>query len=193
MQKTFEIQPVLSLIHHTSRDKLFISPKSAKSQKIAGIFHISSSDNGTQEDVSALLEGMHRQGLMEVDKKTLQASIIGGRSMSLAEDDDPANYDRVPVIETCLRKLGIENILFKETEDTAAKGRDIAIDSRTGQIYNLIEVLPSAFDDPFSPKFTRADKPHVTFDDRSLDLKENPRPPLSVFDELLSKRWASSS
>lgn len=32
VQKTFEIQPVLSLIHHTSRDKLFISPKSAKSQ-----------------------------------------------------------------------------------------------------------------------------------------------------------------
>jgi chemotaxis receptor (MCP) glutamine deamidase CheD len=115
-------------------------------KKIAGVIHENTGDDQIRhEKVNKLLNRMYSQGLTEAGIETLQASIFGGRALQLAKEQEPDEeytyYDRLSSTEACLRNYGINNILYKETEDTEQnEGRSIAIDSRTGQIYNLIDI-----------------------------------------------------
>jgi len=111
------------------------------SAKLVGLSHIVS---GTEhEAIKALLKTMHDHGLTEKGKKTLQASLIGGLDGEafldeLYEQPFPATH-----VQRTLNQLGIKNIIFKEYEDTH-NGRDIAVDSRDGQIYNLLPIAETA-------------------------------------------------
>jgi hypothetical protein len=81
---------------------------------------------------------MRRQGLTTADRLTLQASLLGGH-----ESQDMT--DLLPIVEECLIRLGIKNIIAKE-KGVFGSTKSLAIDSRTGQIYDLENIIQQSFD-----------------------------------------------
>lgn len=112
-------------------------------------------------DIMKLLGTMERHGLTYEDRKTLQVSLI----TSLAVETD-----LFPIAEERLAQLGIKNIVFKEKEvfekDRPYKdAKNVAFDSRTGQIYDLSNPNPPKATTGFFYGNLRAG---ITSDTRSL-------------------------
>lgn len=104
--------------------------------KIAGLVHISSAmDKGLEEpqqDILNMLNTMQRDGVSNDTTHRINAHILGGYYQD--------NLGEI-VVEK-LKKLGIVNILSNERAIVSAF--NLAIDARTGEVFNLVNLKPLA-------------------------------------------------
>lgn len=104
--------------------------------KIAGLVHIGSAmDKGLEEpqqDILNMLNIMQRNGASNETICRMNAHVIGGYYRDNLGD----------IIVEKLKKLGIVNILSNERGITSAF--NLAIDARTGEVFNLVNLKPLA-------------------------------------------------
>ena len=115
-------------------------------KKLAGLDHVaepikSSVKEKRESVIESLIEmlaTMERHGLTIEDRKTLRPTIIGGWGKDIVA------YDLYTAVEEGLVGFGIpkQNIIFGERVGKEQLGKSIAVDLRTGQIYNLSNLKP---------------------------------------------------
>lgn len=108
--------------------------------KVAGLIHIiATNDNPSREvrqDILNVFNAMKRNGAVDGHREKIQVHIVGG-----LEDDHLHD-----TILDSLKGLEIENILTNERAEVGASGHCIAIDARTGELFNLTDIQPKEID-----------------------------------------------
>lgn len=104
--------------------------------KIAGLVHISSAmDKGLEEpqrDILNMLNTMQRNGVSSEETHRINAHVLGGHYLD----------DLGDIVVEKLKKLGIVNIMSNERAVSFAF--NLAIDARTGEVFNLVNLKPLA-------------------------------------------------
>jgi chemotaxis receptor (MCP) glutamine deamidase CheD len=132
--KTHGVGPCVSVVLYDS------------GKQLAGLAHITSRmEDGIKgvpvwmsvnNDIVKVLGTMQRHGLTYEDRKTLQVSLIGGQ-------ESPMTHDLFSIAEERLKQLRMQNIVFREKGSIQEQAKNVAFDSRTGQLYDLPDLKPS--------------------------------------------------